>query len=89
MGDRQIAVIGLRHTDPEQRTVVDELLTNVRRVIAEEIPDVRVLSDAAAWQLGAKAVQNTTAVGMDESADQRARMRLGELELPVSEDDRS
>jgi hypothetical protein len=69
--------------------MVAEDLADISGVIAEEVPDVGVLRDAAAGELGFELVDGATSVGVDEAPDQSAWMVVRQLELPIREDDRS
>jgi hypothetical protein len=57
--------------------------------VAEEIPDVLVSGDAAARQRGVEAVDDTTTIAVNQATDERFRLAVRDLELPLGQDDQT
>jgi hypothetical protein len=69
-------------TDLDPVAGVPEELEDVRRIVREEVARVRVLPPR-------NAIDDSAPVGVDEAADQLARVGLDESNLPVLQDDRT
>ncbi len=82
----------LRGLDSVQRTSKRvargaEQGADVRRQVREEVARIGVFRDAPARQLRLEAVRRPAAVGVDQAADEVARISVDDLLLPVLERD--
>ena len=87
--ETEFARVGLRPVDAEQIAREAEQAADIRREVREEVAAIRVLGHAATWQTCREAVRRTTAVGMDQAADELAGVTIDDPLLPGLEHNRA